>query len=136
MSEEAITEVKARKILAEISYDEWCRPIMDHLAAKWALDRITQLESELAVADGERSRWKESCVSKRDDLEVWYAAAREADVPKWDGKKYSSEEEWARRVFSRIEKMRSALTFLASLPDDGLIGEQTVNEFAAEALRP
>lgn len=133
MSEEAITEVKARKILAEISYDEWCRPIMDHLAAKWALDRITQLESELAVADGERSRWKESCVSKRDDLEVWYAAAREADVPKWDGKKYSSEEEWARRVFSRIEKMRHDV-LLAPLGSE--VGTISMRRTAARRTTP
>lgn len=35
---------KAREILNEIAADEWGRPILDHLAAKWALQRISELE--------------------------------------------------------------------------------------------
>lgn len=36
---------KALAILNEIAADEWGRPILDHLAAQWALDRIAELEA-------------------------------------------------------------------------------------------
>lgn len=36
---------KAKAILKEIAADEWGRPILDHLAAQWALARIAELEA-------------------------------------------------------------------------------------------
>ena len=55
---------KAIVILNESACDEWDRPILDHLAARWALAEIERLRAEIerlenqepdSVLDGDRS---------------------------------------------------------------------------------
>ena len=44
---EVIDRETALAQLEDIASDEWYRPLLDHMAAKWAIDKIEALESEI-----------------------------------------------------------------------------------------
>lgn len=56
--------IEPKDVLREISADEWDRPIMDSVAAQWALDRIEELES-LVRSQAERIAAQSELLSKR-----------------------------------------------------------------------
>lgn len=55
-----------------------------------------------ALDSGEIEEWKESALRLQKELDIWYEFARKADVPKWDGNKYSSTQEWTERILKKI----------------------------------
>lgn len=73
---------------------------------------ITALCAELRTARGEIAGWKASAENGRGDLEAWHGAAKLADVPQWDGGKYSDPAEWGKRVFQRIDELMARVADL------------------------
>lgn len=68
-----MTEAQAREIISKIDVAGWWRPIVDHLAARWALDRIAELERQrtqaIAAVDGTPIESHIIDNSTRDELE-------------------------------------------------------------------
>ena len=59
-----MTEAQASEIISKIDVAGWWRPIVDHLAARWALDRIAELE-RLNEALAERVAAQAEMLAKR-----------------------------------------------------------------------